>query len=161
MMGFLEWVEQTGIATWVRESPSLFAYTLVLSLHAIGLSLVVGVSSIVGLRIVGFFREIPLEPMFKLFPLMYIGFWINAISGFLLLMANATGMFTMLMFWLKMFFVICAILTLHMVRRSFADNTLTTKAVPLAWAMLGFWFLAIVTGRLVSYRYLIQAWLGI
>ena len=161
MIGFLEWIEHTGIATWVRESPSLLAYTLVLSLHAIGLSIVVGISSIVGLRIVGAFRDIPLEPMFKLFPLMYIGFWINAVSGLLLLMANATGMFTMIMFWLKMFFVICAILTLGVVRKCFTDGTLTTKAVPLAWALLGFWFCAIVTGRLVSYRYLIEAWFGI
>lgn len=161
MMGLLEWIEHTGIATWVRESPSLLAYTLVLSLHAIGLSIVVGISSMVGLRVAGFFRDIPLEPMFKLFPLMYIGFWINLVSGLLLLSANATGMFTMVMFYLKMFFVICAIVMVRLVRRRFADGTIATSGPPLAWAMLAFWFCAIVTGRLTSYPYMIEAWFGI
>jgi len=161
MMQLLEWIEHTGIATWVRESPSIFAYTLVLSLHAIGLSIVVGISSMVGLRIVGFAREIPLEPMFKLFPLMYVGFWINAISGLLLLAANASGMLTMLMFYLKMTFVVAAIVTVRLVRRRFADGTIASRGRRLAFAMLAFWFCAIVTGRLTSYPHMIEAWFGV
>lgn len=159
-MGLLEWVEQTGIATWVRESPSIFAYTAVLSLHAIGLSIVVGISSIVGLRVIGFFREIPIEPLFKLFPLMYIGFWVNAISGFLLLSANATGMLTMLMFYLKMVFVVAAVISLRLLRRSFAQGTVAGNGPKIAYTMLGFWVVAIVTGRLTSYPYMVQSWFG-
>lgn len=161
MMQLLEWIEHSGLATWVRESPSIFAYTLVLSLHAIGLSIVVGVSSIVGLRVVGFFRDIPLEPMFKLFPLMYVGFWINLVSGLLLLSANATGMLTMVMFYLKMTFVIAAVIVLRLIRGRFRDGTIASRGPKLAYAMLALWFCAIVTGRLTSYPYFVEAWFGI
>jgi hypothetical protein len=160
MMQLLEQIEHSGLATWVRESPSIFAYTAVLSLHAIGLSIVVGISSVVALRVIGVFPSLPLQPMVRLFPAMYIGFWINAVSGVLLLMANATGMLTMIMFYLKMMFVIAAVLTLRLLRRAFARHTLDDNGRKLAYAVLALWFCAIVTGRLTSYPYMIQAWFG-
>jgi hypothetical protein len=161
MMHLLEAIEHSGLATWVRESPSIFAYTFVLSLHAIGLSIVVGISSIVALRVIGVFPGIPVEPLNKLFPLAYVGFWINAISGVLLLMANATGMFTMFMFWLKMFFVVAAVLTMGRLRRTFVNGSVMTDGRRLAMLMLVFWFFGIVVGRLTSYPYMIEAWFGI
>ena len=161
MMQILEYIEHSGLATWVRESPSIFAYTLVLSLHAIGLSIVVGISWMVGLRVLGYFKEIPLEPMFKLFPVMYVGFWINAISGVLLLMASATGMFTMVMFYIKMTFVVAAIVMVRLLRRSFAEGKVMSSGRGIAYAMVGFWLAALISGRLTSYRYLLEAWFGI
>jgi hypothetical protein len=160
MMQLLEAIEHSGLATWVRESPSIFAYTLVLSLHAIGLAIVVGISSMVGLRLVGRFSGIPVEPLIKLFPVMYIGFAINAISGLLLLMANATGMLTMLMFYLKMTFVTAAMITVEKMRRSFAGGTIDADGRKLATLLLVFWFIAIITGRLTSYPYMIASWFG-
>lgn len=160
MTGLLEAIEQSGIATWVRESPSIFAYTLVLSLHAIGLSIVVGLSSIIGLRLVGKFSGIPVEPLLKLYPVMYFGFAINAISGLLLLMANATGMMTMFMFYLKMSFVVAAMIVLERMRRSFSNGTIAVDGRKLATMLLAFWFVAIITGRLTSYPYMIASWFG-
>ena len=159
MIEFLEFIEGTGIATWVRESPSIFAYTLVLSLHAIGLSIVVGVSVMVALRMLGRFSEIPLQPMVKLYPLMYIGFWINAISGLMLLSANATGMLQMTMFYIKMAFVISAVITLRVLRPKVAAGD--SDARGLAIALLVLWAGAIISGRLTAYPYFVEAWLGI
>src|SRR5262249_25340184 len=42
MMDFLARVEASGFSTWVRESPSLLAFPLILSLHTLGLGLIVG-----------------------------------------------------------------------------------------------------------------------
>lgn len=161
MMQLLEAIEHSGLATWVRESPSIFAYTMILSLHAIGLSIVVGVSSMVGLRVYGVFKGIPVQPLFKLFPVMYAGFTINAISGLLLLMANATGMLTMFMFYLKMIFVLAAMSTVELMRLRFVAGTIETGGRKLAFALLIFWLFAIVVGRLTSYPYMIAAWFGI
>ena len=158
MMALLEFIEGTGIATWVRESPSIFAYTLVLSLHAIGLSIIVGVSSIVALRGLGYFGQIPLEPVFRLYPLMYIGFGINVVSGVLLLSANATGM---TMFYIKMAFVIAAIVTLRVLKPRLVANEPEARLRGPSWALLGFWLVAIVAGRLTAYPYFVEAWLGI
>jgi hypothetical protein len=158
MMELLEFVEGTGIATWVRESPSIFAYTLVLSLHAIGLSIVVGVSAMVALRVLGRFDGIPLQPMAKLYPLMYTGFWINAISGLMLLSANATGMLQMTMFYIKMGFVIAAVITLRVMRPKLVAGH---AAKGLAMALLALWTGAVIAGRLTAYPYFVEAWLGI
>ncbi len=161
MFALLEFIEDTAIATWVRESPSIFAYTLVLSLHAIGLSIVVGISSMVALRTLGWFAQIPLRPMVNLFPLMFVGFWINAISGLLLLSANATGMFTMTMFYIKMVFVIAAMVTVRRFRPRLASGASEADLKGLAWAILGLWLFAIIAGRLTAYPYFVESWIGI
>jgi hypothetical protein len=77
----LEAIENSAYAVWVRESPSIFAYTTILSLHAIGLAIIVGINTLIALRLLGFVKEIPLAPLRKLFPWMYLGFAINAFSG--------------------------------------------------------------------------------
>jgi hypothetical protein len=43
----LEAIENSAVATFVRESPSLFGYTAVLCLHAIGPAIVVGAAKAV------------------------------------------------------------------------------------------------------------------
>ncbi|MGD8340138.1 MAG: hypothetical protein PVH89_05115 [Gammaproteobacteria bacterium] len=167
MGALLELIQNSGIATWVRESPSIFAYTTVLSLHAIGLSIIVGVSAIIALRTIGFFGQIPLQPMLKLYPVMYAGFWVNLISGLLLLSANATGLLlpsvatgavTMTLFYSKMAFVIAAVVTLRLMRPRLAAG-----AAPkgLAVALLGFWTAAIIAGRVTAYPYFVRTFLGI
>ena len=160
MMALLEFIEDTGLATWVRESPSIFAYTFVLSLHAIGLSIIVGISSMVAFRMLGAFRDIPIEPMFKLFPVMYLGFGINAISGVLLLSANATGMLTMVMFYLKMAFIVAAIVCLRLIRHRFTTGNAEFESRGLAYAVLACWLGAIIAGRLTAYPYFVATWFG-
>lgn len=161
MLQLLEFIENLGLPTWIRESPSIFAYTLVLSLHAIGLAIIVGVSAIVALRALGRFEQIPLGPMLKLFPVMYAGFWINAISGLLLLSANATGMLTMLMFYIKMAFVVAAIVAVSMLRSQLQAGATQSSLRVWAFAVLGLWVGAVVAGRLTAYPYFVAAWLGI
>lgn len=167
MAQLFDFIENMGIAVWVRESPSIFAYTFVLSLHAIGLAIVVGVSSILALRVLGFFEQIPLKPMLKLYPVMYVGFWINAISGLLLLAPNATNMLTstnnlfpMLTFYIKMMFVVAAVLTLRFLRPRLAAGGTQPGTRGMSYALLGFWFGAVVVGRLTAYPYFVAAWLG-
>ena len=80
----IEAIENSAYAIWVRESPSIFAYTSILSLHAIGLAIIVGINTLICFRLLGFVKEIPLAPMRKLFPWMYLGFAVNAFNIILL-----------------------------------------------------------------------------
>lgn len=167
-MGLIELIENSGIATFVRESPYIHGYTLVLSLHAIGLAIVVGLNWVVALRLLGVAPGIPLAPALKLFPVMYVGFWINAISGLLLLAAHASSMLENTMFYIKMVFIALAVLSLRMIRNKvFADTALLAGgeapdiARKLAWASLLCWLGAIVAGRLTAYPYFVEAWFGI
>jgi hypothetical protein len=167
MLQLLEAIENTGFAVWIRESPSLLAYTLVLSLHAMGLAIVVGLSSAIALRLLGVAPGIPLAPARRVFPLMYAGFWINALSGLALLAANATGMLTNPVFFVKLAFIALGVLVMRLLRSSVLGDAqlarLPAGAVPagargLALASLVCWGGAIVAGRMTAYPYLISSY---
>ena len=168
MHDFLEQVEATGIATWVRESPSIFAYIFVLSCHAIGLATVAGLNVVVALRMLGAVKALPLAPMRGLFPAMWAGFWLNVASGMLLLMANATGMLALPIFYFKMGFILLGALNLRFLQKRIftneamlATNTADARARRHAWLAILFWGGALVCGRLTAYPGLIFHVLGI
>lgn len=154
---FLLWLELTTFGTFVRESTSTLGYPTFIVLHTVGLAVVVGTSTIVGARVLGFAKSIPLEPMGWLFPLIWIGFAVNTFSGSGLAAATATGQFTNPIFIMKMTFVILAVTCLRWLQKRVFINpdgikevdSTTTKA--LAGAMLGFWMLAMIAGRLIAY----------
>src|SRR5690606_38174840 len=100
----IEAIESSAYATWVRESPSFFAYTTILSLHAMGLAFIVGLNTVVALRLLGFMPTLSVQPLRKLFPWMYIGFAVNAFSGLSLLAANLENNLRNTMFLAKLFF---------------------------------------------------------
>ena len=51
-------MEGTALAAWTRESPSLWAYPTILTLHSIGLGVVVGASLVLDLRLLGYGRRL-------------------------------------------------------------------------------------------------------
>jgi hypothetical protein len=159
MMSFLASLESTGIATWVRESPSLLAYPLVIALHTVGMAFVVGLNVAIDLRILGVASRLPLAPMAGLFPFMWAGFGLNAATGALLLMQGATRFSANPIFFIKLGFVALAIANLRLLRwKVFRGNPgrLDPTAVPgvakaLAGTSLVFWAGAVVAGRLTAY----------
>lgn len=167
MLHFLEAIENSAFPTFVRESPSLWAYTLVLSLHAMGLAVVVGLSAAIALRLLGLAPSIPLAPLNRMFPVMYFGFWVNALSGLALLAANATGMLANPLFYAKMILIAGGVLVMRLLRsRVFTENLAGGGSLPpetrkLAMASLACWGLALIAGRLTAYPYLIEYYFGI
>ncbi len=156
-MDFLVWLEQTSIGTWVRESPTIWAYPTVLFLHTLGLGIVVGVSSAVDVRILGFASGVPLTPLKKLFPLMWVGFGINAFSGTLLLIADASTKLINPVFWVKMVLIALAVVTIQALNRQVFRNPLIDQ-IPmpmngkiLAGISLLLWAGAVTAGRLMAY----------
>ncbi|HEX6994939.1 MAG TPA: hypothetical protein VF339_12410 [Gammaproteobacteria bacterium] len=166
--GLLQAIEDSGFATWVRESPSLLAYTGVLSLHAIGLAFVVGLSWAVALRLLGVAPEIPLAPARKFFVLMYAAFWVNALSGLALFAASATSLVDNVAFLVKLGFVVLAIVNLRLLKRyAFDEAGLPRNGEPvpaiakvLAASCLALWGAAIVAGRLTAYPHMLEKYFG-
>ena len=156
-MDFFVWLEQTGLAVWLRESESLLAFPTTLLMHTMGLALLVGLNTAIDLRLLGFVPRVPLAPMEKLFPLMWIGFWINAISGSLLLTADASRKFATPDFYVKMIFVALGAINLvvmrsHVFHDPGLDKTpISLNAKMLAVTSLIFWTGAITAGRLLAY----------
>ena len=90
-MELLGSIEATEFASWLRESPSIWGYPTVLTLHTVGLALLVGPSWALDLRLLGCAPAIPLRSLERAFPVMWPGFWINGLSGLLPFAADATA----------------------------------------------------------------------
>jgi hypothetical protein len=157
MTDFLLRIEQSGLCTWVRDSPSILAYPTVLLLHTIGMAGLVAVSAGIDLRILGFAPALPLKPMEKFLPIVWIGFWMNVVTGTVLVAIDATTKLANPDFYVKMAFVALAIINLRLLktrvfRDPFADKKpLPTNAKILAITSLIFWNGAITAGRLLAY----------
>ena len=156
-MDFLAFLEQSSFSVWIRTSSSVFAYPFFLFLHAIGMGIVVGFSSVLALRILGFAPRVPLPPMERLFPVVWVGFWINTASGLVLLASAATTRAVSGVFWIKMVLIALALVNGQQIRkRVFRDPLLENTPVPmrgkaLALASLFLWAGAITAGRLMAY----------
>ncbi len=147
-MDFLRQLEQLGISRWVRESGSVFAYPTVLFLHTLGLAMAAGVSLAVDVRILGGGADLPLPPFRRFFPVLWAGFWINAVSGVILLCAAATTKLTNPVFYVKLAFIAAAVVLARRISASLDD------AGPPKWiagASLACWAGAITAGRLLAY----------
>jgi hypothetical protein len=154
---FLNTIEQTEFSLWIRESESVFAYYFILVFHTIGLSLLVGTSALVALRLLGIAPALPLPPLRKLYPLIWGGLWLNVVSGMLLLFAYPTKALTNPIFYLKLALVGFAVRAMMDIERRFLGNSsdvdpaMMAKARFLAVGSLLLWCGVVGTGRLLAY----------
>jgi hypothetical protein len=159
MDSFLLWLESTAFSTWVRESPSVFAFPAILSCHTVGMGLAAGINASLALRVLGVAPGIAIHEMKRFFPVMWFGFWLNAISGVGLLVAYPTKALTNPLFYLKLILVAIAIALVKPIgHRVFADpapnHDPTAGGVKkLAVTSLVCWAGVIVSGRLLAYTY--------
>jgi hypothetical protein len=157
MMDLLLKIQESGFCQWVRESDSIFSYSGILLLHTIGMGFVVGINACIDLRILGFAPALRLAGMEKFFPVLWLGFWVNAITGTILLAIDVTDKLENVDFYVKMVFIALALVSLRMIRTEVFRNPLidkapsSNKARALAVLSLLFWLGAIVCGRLLAY----------
>jgi hypothetical protein len=155
---FLIWLESTSLSQWVVGSQSMFAFPGILAIHAIGMGFAVGISAVLDLRILGVAPGVNLSDMRRFLPVLWLGFWANAISGFLLLVGYPTKALTNPVFYLKLFLIgVAMVLLVRIGRRVFvgsAPDTETLRALrPMAIVSLLCWAGAITAGRLLAYTY--------
>ena len=157
MIEFLNTLENMPFSIWVRESGSVWAFPTILLLHTLGMSIVAGLSGIMDIVLLGFWPSVPVKPLERLFPMIWIGFVLNAITGTILLIADASTKLRNPDFYVKMVFIFVGVWLLSVMRhRVFEDPQLDKGPVPakaktLAWASLACWFGAICAGRLLAY----------
>jgi hypothetical protein len=157
MTQYLEWLENTWFGIWVRESGSIWSYPMIITLHSYGMAMLAGVSAVIALRLLGFASHVPLAPMKRLFLLIRIGFWISLLSGIALTIGDAATMLVSPIFYIKMLFVVLALVTVRLTERRVFDRpalgaaVLPTHARALALWSLVFWLGSITAGRLTAY----------
>jgi hypothetical protein len=170
-MGVLVWLESLPIAVWVRESPSVWAQPTVLTLHTMGMAVLVGATWVLDLRLLGIIRNVPLSAFRWVFRAVAVGLIVNLTTGVLLFLQRATDWGTAIPFLIKMCLVIASVATLvplrSLVFRSDREQRPSTAArhVPspveggevsgsarlLALASILAWCGAVTAGRLLAY----------
>jgi hypothetical protein len=155
---FFTAIETTALSTWLRESPSLWAFPFVLILHTVGLAFLVGANVALDARLLGMARQVPVRSLGRFDAVMWAGFWINAVSGVLLLIAYPTKALTNPLFYLKLVLIAAGLLLARAMRRWLRGPAGVGEALPprlraLAVASLCCWAASITAGRLLAYTY--------
>jgi hypothetical protein len=153
----ITWLESTGLATWTRESGSIWAYPTILTLHTVGLGIVVGASAVIDIVLLGFAPRLPLAALAPLFGVIWWAFALNAITGFILFIADATIKSQQTVFYVKLALIALALWNTALVRRTVFRTPPPSGAPPpargrlLAIVSLLLWAAAITAGRLMAY----------
>ena len=154
MTDILSSLEASAFSTWVRESPSIWAYPTILTLHTLGLGVLVGTNWLVDLRVLGFARAVPLPVLSRAFPIMWAGFWVNAVSGLLLFVAVPNKATTLFM-WKLAIITAGVALIIALKRKLYGRGSAIDAAGPgvkaIAFVSLALWIAAIATGRWMAY----------
>jgi hypothetical protein len=127
----------------------LYGYPLILFLHTLGLSTLVGLSSAIDLRLLGFAPGIPLASFERLFRLMWPGLGLTAATGILLFVADATKHASNPAFFVKLLFVLLAVTALALTWTRVFRGPHGGRI--LAAFSLVCWFGALSAGRLMAY----------
>lgn len=152
MSELLARMEASGLAAWVRESPSIWAYPTILTLHSVGLGIVVGASVVIDLRLLGRAAALRRVDVSALYPTAWWAFAVNAVTGLLLFAADATRKSTQPIFAVKLACIAVAVAVLFWTRKSAGANPPSgSGTTALAWLSILAWLGAIAAGRLMAY----------
>jgi len=155
-MGFLRSLQDSEFTNWFLGSDSIWTYPTVLTLHTVGMAMLVGASIVVHLRVLQVGAGIPLDRLAALYRVIWLGFAINLASGLILFVTEAADRAVDPVFYIKLGSIAIALWLGVRVKRSLIDSRtpspkLITRAKSFAAASLTLWTVAIVAGRLMAY----------
>lgn len=136
---------------------SVPGYPSMITAHAVGMAVMVGLSLLLDLRLLGWFSGIPLSALHRLLKVAWLGFAVNFLSGTALFAAQATTYIVDVVFMSKLALVFLGAITAAILQPQIANagawsggqtpsNTKLVAAVSLV-----FWIGAIILGRLTAY----------
>jgi hypothetical protein len=151
------WLESTTVAVWVAES--LWGYPIMLSFHGIGLAVVVGIFSMRDMRLLGLFPGLRPAAFLPLSKLAWVGFIVNAISGFALFTSQAVTFVNNTAFLIKIGCIVAGMVLAGVIQArlrgelamSGEDAVISGSTRGIALLSLSSWLAAIIAGRLVAY----------
>jgi hypothetical protein len=154
-MAFFQRLQNSAFTEWFLGSPSIWTYPTVLTLHTVGMAILVGASFVINLRVLQVSGLIPLHRLQPLYRFIWVGFAINLASGLILFVTEAADRVVDPVFYVKMTSIAVALaLAVVVKRRSIspaAPPVASVQTRSLAAVSLGMWTIAIVAGRLMAY----------
>jgi hypothetical protein len=155
-MAFFHSLQDSAFTEWFLGSDSIWTYPTVLTLHTVGMAILVGASFVVNLRILQVAGAIPLQRLQPLYRFIWLGFAINLSSGLVLFVTEAADRVVDPVFYVKLSSIAVALWFGVIVKRAVIDRPDGAQRAParsrsLAAASLALWTVAIVSGRLMAY----------
>ena len=156
-MSFLETLQASPIAEWVRDSD--YGYYIVLAGHAVGMGVVAGAMLMLALRVYGFARTSSILIFDRLFSIAWLGFVLNAITGVVLFTSNAERLVTNAAFLIKLGLIVVGGFAGWALWRAVqaeltefeAAGVGSSRLKALAALTALLWTAAIVAGRIIGY----------
>lgn len=153
-MDALAWIEQTRLSVFVRED--LYAYFVLLIVHAWGMAFLVGGGVAVSLRVLGVASGARLDRFRAFFPVMWLGAALAVVSGLGLLAGYPAKALTNWVFALKFACLGGAALLVWRMGRDFFPLAARGEALPIrarwmAAAALALWLAGVACGKLLLY----------
>jgi hypothetical protein len=148
-------VSNLAIAAFVRDAT--WAYPILEVLHVIGLALVFAPIMLFDLRVLGFYRDMPIARWHRaLLPWVYAGFTLNAVSGILMFASDAAEFAANQSFQVKIgLLAIAAVNAIYFetrLRPSLYDGSAASNGAKVSAALSIIMWLAIITaGRMMAY----------
>lgn len=130
----------------------MWSLPTVLTLHTMGMGILVGASWMLDLRLLGVGRNVPLSSYRWVFPVLWVGLAVNIVTGILLFIKDPTTWGTAIPFFVKMLLVIASVLTLLPARSLVLRGDVGQSNVRLlAIISILAWTGAVTAGRLLAY----------
>jgi len=155
-MSLLNWLEMLPLSVWVHESPSIWAQPTVMTMHTMGMGVLVGASWILDMRLLGILPTVPLSAFRWVFRAVAISLGVNLVTGVLLFVARATLWGTAFPFLIKILLVVASAATVLPLRSYVLASEpgqveVSSRARMLAMISIAAWAAAITSGRLLAY----------
>jgi|HubBroStandDraft_5_1064220.scaffolds.fasta_scaffold195776_2 hypothetical protein len=149
-------LQNSAFAYWLSQG----AFPPIITVHSVGMALLVGLQVVINLRVLGLGRAIPIPALRRFMTIVWLGFIANAISGALLFSIYPDKYVHSTLFRFKLSFIAAGLIIGVLLNRSLLsvgdeyalpDSNAPRKAKTLAALSLICWLAAIVTGRWLAY----------
>ena len=164
--GLFEWMDALPSSIALRES--LNAYPILLTLHVISMAAFAGLIALLDIRLVGIgYTDVPVSKITeRVFPWMFVAFFVAMVSGLLLAYSKPITYFPNFYFWVKNALLVLGglnALVFHLTTEKtvekWENDLVTPPAARFAGvASLVMWALIIITGRMMAYSALVPQW---
>ena len=153
----VEWVKASSLSQAINQST--WVWPLCEILHFIGLSLLIGITGFFDLRLIGFFRRVPIAAARSLMPLALAGFAINLLTGIVFLIGLPAQYAHNRVWWFKVGFIMLAGLNAWLYESKLSAQVLaldpgadTPRAVKLIGVVsLLSWLAVLYCGRMLPF----------
>jgi len=154
---FVQWLGKTDISIYLRTLT--WVWPLCETIHFIGLAMVVGIAGFFDLRLLGLWRNVPVQACKAFMPWAMVGFALNLLSGLVFLTIFPAQYAYSSTWWLKVLFLMIAGINALFFETALGSRMLTLRPgedSPTAFKVVGAisltsWLLVLYLGRMLPY----------